>query len=145
MKIEIIGADAETRAAVTKVITAGPRPLAERITQGPVRLNQNPGFKRIVLNENGIVANFYAEFVTRSEEDANAELFVEAVTVCMETGRTPAQLRDERAELIASLSRITRLHELGLFGPAHEGITFKNSDLPETLSTARELLTRLQS
>lgn len=45
-----------------------------------------------------------AKFI--SEQDANAALIAEAFNVADETGRTPAQLAAERAELVAELTNL---------------------------------------
>jgi hypothetical protein len=88
------------------------RPLAERITQGTAVFDieavhaSKPGCFLITDGTqdplNGIaVACIHKE---HGERIANAELIAEAFNVTHETGRTPRQLADERAELITALN-----------------------------------------
>ena len=90
----------------TNTETPTTRPLAERITQGPVRVNQNPSFAHIAVDGDGVLAKIRGTFTGRNEDIAHAEILVEAINVTHETGRTPRQLAEERAELIRELSAL---------------------------------------
>jgi hypothetical protein len=70
--------------------------------------------------------------VEDGERDANAELIAEAFNVCHETGRTPRQLADERAELIVALKE---------FHPSR--IRSRHGELSRAWENARNLLARL--
>lgn len=100
------------------------RPLAERITQGPVTYDGCTLFIKQSLN--GMLI-----FKAYVGTPGNAELIAEAFNVTHETGKTPCQLADERAELITALNGV-------LAGTAWSHIE------PDKLETACELLTRLQ-
>jgi hypothetical protein len=71
-------------------------PLAQRITQGLVTSKVNaidaPDGRRIAL------------VLNTTEWRANTELIAEAFNTAHETGLTPRQLADERAELIKALA-----------------------------------------
>lgn len=68
------------------------RPLAERITQGPI--TRDGAVLLIKHSRTGML--FFKAYVGTPE---NAELITEAFTVCQETGKTPRQLADEVSDL----------------------------------------------
>jgi hypothetical protein len=155
MKLEIIGVDEETRKAVAKVIAAGPpttRPLAERITQGPNFITQKAdGIIRIHSRGGSPLAVIADKPEDCEVAQANAILVAETFNVTHETGRTPRQLADERAELIAVLQdfaalEMARYSASGMHAFTESGM-HKIPDewghlIPATIK-ARELLTRL--
>jgi len=105
------------------------KPLSQRITQGPV--TSEGGTLYIKQSPSGMLT--YKAYVGTSD---NAELIAEAFNVTHETGRTPRQLADERAELIAKLRDMFNIS------------THPKSTKEEIRMIAREaaqLLTRLQS
>jgi hypothetical protein len=51
------------------------------------------------------------ESLTGDQQVANAELLAEAGTVANETGLTPRQLADQRAELLEKLQRLVAMHD----------------------------------
>ncbi len=101
--------------------TKNTRPLAERITQEPITASQLPGPRKVIM--------------TAEQSALIDQIRHEAMETARETGRTPRQLADERAELIASLETLIRPFEKG----------WKVDDMPSRAEEARELLTRLRS
>lgn len=121
------------------------RPLAERITQGPAEIfdtysatfsNETPGRVEDVWEIQCREAGNTPCYATNEDD---AFFVVEAFNVTHETGRTPRQLADERAELIAALRAI-------LNAPGEGYTTMSDPDSFETqCHKATELLTRLNS
>lgn len=82
------------------------RPLAERITQ--VALSRT--YSSATIDEDAmpyreICSLTDSEFQSEQTE-AHFELILEAFMVCQETGKTPRQLADERAELLKTLDDV---------------------------------------
>ena len=80
------------------------RPLAERITQGPITATKYTG-----PDDSWRVGGEFPHRVcggSNKVSGADAELIAEAFNVTHETGRTPRQLADERAELIEALEGV---------------------------------------
>ena len=100
--------------------TTDTRPLAERITQGLTYLwpttwaggsdsHQIDGKNTVWIEseDHGEIARLRTDSGKVTDNVyANAELIAEAFNVTHETGRTPRQLADERAELIAALDNL---------------------------------------
>ena len=84
--------------------TPDTRPLAERITQGPFEIHPNSATVTRTHSGYDVITVYLG---SDDERKANAELIAEAFNTCHETKRTPRQLADERAELIAALRRIS--------------------------------------
>lgn len=96
--------------------TTDTRPLAERITQGPMHVYKHEHWwptVRTIADKNILDADCSMSkgewHENMPEAMANAELVTEAFNVTHETKRTPHQLADERAELIAALTRSQEL------------------------------------
>ena len=85
--------------------TPDTRPLVGRITQGPYKVSHSKLY--FTTEEGAWIAGLRDGFLPIEEKDANTELITETFNVTRETGRTPRQLADERAELIAALRRIS--------------------------------------
>lgn len=93
------------------------RPLAERITQGPVTFRDcgrlNKDYRAVIQTANGAFDILGPPCM--QEVKHNAELIAEAFNTTHETGRTPHQLADEREELIGALSAINAHWTAGNF------------------------------
>ena len=119
--------------------TPDTRPLAERITQGPVA-SRDKTSQPVHIHNAGNPARAIANVYGNSETiDANAELVIETFNVTHETKRTPRQLADERAELIATLRENMKTVKL------YSGDAEPGSIRALQIQQADELLTRLQS
>jgi hypothetical protein len=70
----------------------------DEATSAPITLDDGKVIAFVVCEESGPDAD--AEF------DANAQLIAEAGTVLHETGYTPRELAEQRAELLAALKKI---------------------------------------
>jgi hypothetical protein len=117
------------------------RPLAERITQGPALIAQEIALEGVWVeggspDEPDEICHCVESSISRDEANANAKLIAEAFNVTHETGRTPRQLADERAELIAAL-----LGMLDAYAPHRDAS--KLDAMQSDVRRAVELLTRL--
>lgn len=132
--------------------TPDPPPLAQIVSPGPVTAYRNPLH---IAFEDAAGWDEFASCVVRFAGDdyddpqgmANAALIKETFDVTTETGRTPRQLADERAELISSLKDCHAAIDT-LFAQriaAEEGSYFPSlSGAPwDAVVRAAELLTRL--
>ena len=114
-----------------------PKPLAERITPGIAIVDASENvwatFSKIA-DLNPLQADTYRK-ASHEERRANIELIAEAFNVTHETGKTPRQLADERAELITTLKACK-----GFYG----NTTGYYHVSPEAHRDAVELLKRLE-
>ena len=86
--------------------TENTRPLAERITQEPITAKHLPRPGKVVI--------------TAEQSALIDQIRREAMETARETGRTPRQLADERAELVASLAALLAYDTEGADAPAPE-------------------------
>jgi hypothetical protein len=70
------------------------------------RCNVSAPNGRSICSTGGYSSNAQDSGVIRAENEANAALIAEAGTVANETGLSPRQLADQRAELLAALDEI---------------------------------------
>ena len=77
-------------------------------TPGPWELSYDKGSTRDVIASNGSepICMVRQSWVSREAYQANAQLIAEAGTVATETGLTPRQLAEQRAELLEALKAI---------------------------------------
>lgn len=132
--------------------TPDTRPLVERITKGIFRAEGGKVLYGPVIPDprpmggtiTGCVAIVQGSAL-RNHAD-NTAFIVEAFNVAHETGKTPRQLADERAELIAALRKshegMDRLF-VTLICMDHEFRPSKSGQPWEAITEAHELLTRL--
>lgn len=120
--------------------TPDTRPLAERITPGKAQFLSSNDFAdpAAVLIEGETIAEA-KPIGHRHEMNANAELIAEVFNVTHETGRTPRQLADERAELIASLAPLRVIVGATATLPEGESVMVNVSRLREIEKTLRRL------
>ena len=99
---------------------------AAKPTAGPWRFEYNDHFFEVRAEgryRGGICNVHSAEYIggiTRSESEANASLIAEAGTVYHETGLTPRELAEQRAELLEALEWANK--------HIHGDIEYDNSD-----------------
>lgn len=112
------------------------RPLAERVTQGPMHAFRLSDY--LIIGEAPPAAGAHiARMTTRPDMGANAELITEAFNVTHETGLTPRELTRDREDLIVALKNILNAPGAG-YAPMSDPESFESQ-----CQNAQALLDRL--